>query len=404
MIALPRISKPRRAPAVSGDGDRMDGQGDSIPLSLEEASDLIACLYDTALDPGCWPVVLDRFRRQLGFEQAVVSLQELPSGRVLLHETAGMAPEWIARIGDYASDILALWGGPGWLAAHPAEEPAVMSWVNPEIASGTSRNRYFLEWHRPQGLIDVLSVKLTPDTTSLTGASLVRHERQGPIGAIDVDRVRIFAPHLRRAMQISRLMDLRRVTDSAAAATLESLATPVLLLDADLTLIHANAAGARMLEEGRPLRLRGRRVEAEPAARRRLAAGVRALSFGGSARAGEIALTGRDGQPVMLHLVALDRQATAIGLGGVLVAVSGQEAARSHSFETMGLALGMTPAQAAVFHLLAEGHSVADAAEHLGIAVSTLRSHLLQIYEKCGLRGQADLVRMAARLQSPFTP
>lgn len=381
----------------------MDGRGHAAALSLEEASDLIACLYDTALDPGCWPAVLDRFRERLGFEQAAVSLQELPSGRVLLHETAGMAPEWVARIADYSSDLLALWGGPGWLAAHPAEEPAVMSWVNPEIALGTSRNRYYLEWHRPQGLIDVLSVKLTPDTTSLTGASLVRHERQGPIGPVDVERMRIFAPHLRRAMQISRLMDLRRLTDSAAAATLESLATPVLLVDADLGLIHANGAGVRMLEEGRPLRLRGRRIEAEPAARRRLAAGVRALALGGMARAGEIALTGHDGQPVMLHLVALDQQAAAIGLSGVLIAVSGLEGARSHSFETIGLALGMTRAQAAVFHLLAEGHSVPDAAARLGIAVSTLRSHLLQIYEKCGLRGQADLVRMAARMQSPFT-
>ncbi len=380
----------------------MGRQGYKAALSLEEASDLIACLYDTALDPSCWPVVLDRFREQLGFEQAAVTLQELPSGRVLLNENAGMEPEWVARIPDYAADIVALWGGPGWLAAHPAGEPVVLSWVNSEIASGSSRNRYYLEWHRPQGLIDSLSVKLAPDTTSLSGASLVRHERQGPIGPVDVERMRVFAPHLCRAMQISRLMDLRQLTNNAAAATLESLATPVLLVDADLGLIHANGAGARMLEAGRPLRLRGRRVEAGPAVRRRLAAGVRSLALGGTARAGGIAVTGTDGQPMMLHLLVLDRQAAVIGLGGVLIAVSGLEGTRSHSFETIGLALGMTRAQAAVFHLLADGHSVTDAAERLGIAVSTLRSHLVQIYEKCGLKGQADLVRMAARLQSPF--
>ncbi len=374
-----------------------------MELAPKAVSDLIGRLYDAALDPGRWPGTLDDFRARLGFEQAALSLQEMPSGRVMLNETAGMQPEWAARIPEYAADIVALWGGAAWLMAQRPDDPVVLSHVNPEVAAGTCSNRYYREWRKPQGLIDTLAVKIAPDTTSIASASLIRHERQGPIESVDVERMRLFAPHLRRAIQIGRLLDPRRLVDDAAATTLERLGTPVLLVDAERVLLHANEAGARLLETGTPLRIRSGRVEpASLEARRKLADAVRGLLAGRLPRAGEIGLAARNGHPLMLHLIAVKRGEVDFGPRGVLIAVSGMTGAQKVSVETIGLALGMTRAQAAVFQAMAEARSTAEAAERMGIAVSTLRSHLVQIYAKCGLRGQGDLVDLAARLRSPF--
>ena len=57
--------------------------------------------------------------------------------------------------------------------------------------------------------------------------------------------------------------------------------------------------------------------------------------------------------------------------------------------------------EARVFDLIARGLTPAEAAEKLGVGVSTVRTHLLHIFDKTGLRRQADLVRMAAGLALP---
>ena len=49
---------------------------------------------------------------------------------------------------------------------------------------------------------------------------------------------------------------------------------------------------------------------------------------------------------------------------------------------------------------MAEGETVAAASRALGINESTVRTHLLRIFEKTGTSRQADLVRLAASLTS----
>jgi DNA-binding CsgD family transcriptional regulator len=55
-----------------------------------------------------------------------------------------------------------------------------------------------------------------------------------------------------------------------------------------------------------------------------------------------------------------------------------------------------------VFDLIAGGRTVAEAAGALGIGVSTVRTHLLRIFDKTGTHRQADLVRMASALAAPL--
>jgi DNA-binding NarL/FixJ family response regulator len=45
---------------------------------------------------------------------------------------------------------------------------------------------------------------------------------------------------------------------------------------------------------------------------------------------------------------------------------------------------------------------VSDCAEALGVADSTIKAHLHQVFEKTGRRRQADLVRLVAEFSSPF--
>lgn len=377
-------------------------------LAAADMSDLIGLIYDCALDPDLWPATLARLKDRLGFIHATLSLQEMPSGRVLLNVTSGIPSPWSERIADYGQDIIALWGGPRLVAQAPLEEPVLLSRMNPEVRDGTSRNRYYLEWRKPQGLIDTVALGLTRDTGSLAAASLVRHRDQGPVDERDLELIRLFAPHLKRAVTIGRLLEAQTIAAASFEAVLDGVGTPILLVDASMRLVHANSAGHAALEHGDPLHLRDGAVgSANLAVARALAAalaqtvsdesGINRMGLG-------IPALSEDGSAHALHVLPLLKGGTRARLRpGATAALflSSSNAQRTEVGQIVAALFDLSRAEARVFEQIASGETVADAAATLGIGASTVRTHLLRIFEKVGVRRQADLVKLAAALALP---
>jgi DNA-binding CsgD family transcriptional regulator len=59
---------------------------------------------------------------------------------------------------------------------------------------------------------------------------------------------------------------------------------------------------------------------------------------------------------------------------------------------------GLTKAEQCLLDILARGASLPDAAQMLGVARSTARTHLQRLFDKTGKRRQVDLLRMVASL------
>ncbi len=69
--------------------------------------------------------------------------------------------------------------------------------------------------------------------------------------------------------------------------------------------------------------------------------------------------------------------------------------------ETARQAYGLSPAQARLARLIAEGHDLAVAAESLGVSVNTVRTHLQRMFDRTGARSQAALVRALLSAEVP---
>ncbi len=344
----------------------------------------------------------------LGFEHATLTLQAMPAGSVMLNVTSGIASPWLERIPEYGEDIVALWGGARAIAAAPMDEPVILSRMNPEVADGSSRNRYFLEWRRPQGLIDTVAIGLLKDRANLAAASFVRHERQGPIGDADVGRVDLFAPHLRRAVNISRLLDLQAVRAATFEAVLDGVCAPVFLVGEDLELVHANRAGGEMLQSTGGISLaRGRLALGDTRVQSALEAAVRrgtqAEALVGGAGFG---LPFPDAEPEAraIHVLPLTRGELRPGLkaGAAAAVFVSTGSAPSQIRELAATLYDLSRSEASVFERIALGDGAPEAAEALGVSASTVRTHLLRIYQKTGVHRQSQLVRLAAGLRSPL--
>src|SRR5262249_27192921 len=62
---------------------------------------------------------------------------------------------------------------------------------------------------------------------------------------------------------------------------------------------------------------------------------------------------------------------------------------------------GLTPAETRLLSSLLAGRTLAESAQALGIAMSTARTHLDNIFAKTGVTRQADLVRLGTGLVPP---
>ena len=372
------------------------------PISPEGLSALIALIYDAAIDPEQWPVAMEAMRLALDFEVATLNLHLLASAEVLLNITCNVPAAYVPLIDELAPEVLERWGGERVVAGLPMHEPAVLSWVSPDFDLATTTNRYYREFAQPQGLIDVLGIGLARDAGSLGSLAFGRHERAGPIGDREVRLARLLLPHLQRAATVNRMMDRARLAQS----TLASLRAPILLVDEDLRLIHANPAAEAILRTGDPMRLvDGQLVAAGAGVGSALAVAIRqaAVDEAGLDRKGlGIPLRSKDGAAGALHVMPIGGRHRAAAHGAVAaVFIARAGTAFLPPTEIVAALFGLTPAEARVFGAAARGETIDEIAGSVRVGRSTAKTHLLRVYEKLGVRKQLDLVQIALSLAPP---
>jgi DNA-binding CsgD family transcriptional regulator len=368
---------------------------------------MIGSIYDCSLDPSCWPSTLMALRRGLDAHNASLSLVDMQSGAIHLNIASGIEGIWLDRLGDYTLDVLEQWGGYAKVQSYPVGEPLLLSEVNSDGL--TDKNRYVREWGKPQGVIDTMAFVLARDTTSIGTLGLGRHKSAGPFSATDIELARLLAPHLQRAVAITRLLDVKAVTAATCAAVLDTLAVSVIVTDVHLALVHANAAAEGMLRLGDPVRVKAGTVSARStgvASALAVAVTQAARDECAIARKGlGVPAQGEDGRAYVLHVLPLRFGAfrpTLMPSAVAAIFVSPAVAPLPAPKAALAALFDLTPMEAQVLEHIAAGRTRADTARALGVGFSTLKTHLLHLFEKTGCHRQADLVALAASFALPL--
>ena len=82
----------------------------------------------------------------------------------------------------------------------------------------------------------------------------------------------------------------------------------------------------------------------------------------------------------------------------------GAPANEADGAEAMAAAFSLTSAETRLVENLLAGHSLKESAAALGVAVTTAKTHLENIFQKTGVRRQVELMRLSARVASPARP
>lgn len=371
-------------------------------------NELIGAIYDATIEPALWQAVVDRIRERFRFQLAVLAINRLPDMSPVL-QIASNVPPWFAQhAGDYTDAIPELWGGLGVIARLPLEEPIIQSQVHdfrqhPE-------NRWYKEWSVPQGLVDQVVIGLVNDPTTVASLGMGVHHSRPPVTSDELDELRLLAPHLRRAATISNLLGAAGAEAATFRAAFDAIGTGGLIVDADLTIRHANRAADAMLRTGDPIRSHDGRLQiAHDVVPGRLEEAVQAMASLPEIELGRrgVSIPARrdDGTAVSLHVMPLERRTVPTGTAeGAAAAVFIADGATSWATATDTVAIlhDLTPAEARVFELVAAGRTSQQIAKELGIAASTLRTHLLRVFNKTGRHSRTQLVRLASEIRLPL--
>jgi DNA-binding CsgD family transcriptional regulator/PAS domain-containing protein len=272
------------------------------------------------------------------------------------------------------------------------------------------RGRFYREWARPHGWVDVASAVIEKSATSCTFLSVVRHEANGLVDDEMRRRMALLIPHVRRALLIGKTIHRKQTEAVCFSDVLDGLSAGMILVDANGRIVHTNNAGNAILDAGDFLRsVCGRLVASDLAINAALReilvaanAGDAALGVKGIA----LPLTAHDGERYVAHVLPLTSGARReAGLAYNAVAALFIRKASLEPFsppEVIGEMYKLTPSELRVLLAIVDIGGVPEVAAALGVAVTTIKTHLSRLFEKTGVARQADLVKLVAGFSTPL--
>jgi len=366
---------------------------------------LIGDIYDATLDPSLWVGVLGKAALFVGGSGAALVAKSASTKTGAVVYDYGVDPYYRqlyfehyikldpATTGQFFADL---------------EEPIATADLMPydEFLA----TRFYREWARPQGLVDFITAVLDKSTTSAAMFGVFRHERDGVADDDTRRRMRLIVPHIRRAVLIGRLIDLKKTEAATFADALDGISAGMFLVDASARIVHANAAGHGILATDDFLRSFGDRLVAGDTQVDQALREVFAAAGSGDAAVGSkgiaVPLTARDGERHVAHVLPLttgerrrgDISCTAVA--ALFVRKAEMEAPSPP--EVIAKTYDLTPTELRVLLGIVEVGGIPEVADALGVAESTVKTHVGRLFEKTGACRQADLVRLVAGFSNPL--
>ena len=264
--------------------------------------------------------------------------------------------------------------------------------------------RYHREWGQPQGLFDYMALYLIKTPTRLASLDVARHEDAGIYSSREMQIGELLVPHLRRALTISNALDAVTIEKARLADTLDALSLGVVLADEGSRILHANRAAESMMRDGGLVADGGGRLHANDASANAEINAAIQFATSNESQIGKtglaVRLTQEGAAPVVAHVLPLARGDVRTRLDPTAVAAVFINSSRD-DHRRLGAAagtFGLTAAETRVLTRVLSGRNVNETAHDLGVASSTVRSHLDSIFVKTGVARQSDLIKLVARI------
>jgi DNA-binding CsgD family transcriptional regulator len=364
---------------------------------------LVEKLYWSAADVDQWQSFLEALADALRCSTTQLIVHDFSDHSGAIAASARFDPDLQRLYDQYYGGINVFFATPSALTAAGGVYTGSMLCANRAL----ERSEYYCDFFRKVPAYHALGATIRGGPHDIAFISCLRDKNAGSFGK-EVDWLRLLLPHLQRALEIHRGLLGAEGLAYASLDALEQLDRAVLLLDAAGSVVNANRAAADILARRDGLTLDHQELHAATPhetslLRRAITDAGRTSAGAGFGSGGTIMLarpSGRRPLAVVVAPVAASRVFLKSRSVTAMVFISDPESPSLPTEDALQTLLGLTPAEARLTHLLAQGLRLTQAAERLDVRTETLRTRLKDIFAKTNTHRQSELVQRVIELGS----
>jgi DNA-binding CsgD family transcriptional regulator len=381
--------------SLSANRKMVAGKGILEQTFAAEMSEIIGRIYDCALDPTRWPVALGAIQSFVGGNRVRIFLFNTNPIHPGDGESFGVDRDFNRAFDRDAETLASIKYG---FVVGEMDKAMTLSEVlgtsggrdvNGRLAYDT---RFYREWMEPRGAHDALSVLVFKTAKRFGGLAMTRSSPLPPFGAAEKEKIRLIAPHVRRALTISNLIGEQAAAGNRLMQLIDSLAAPIVIASPTGAIEQMNVA-ARRLIEARHLVSAERGVLRSVSSTAREA--LRSALMNGTHRMTTVALDAINGPGLIVTILPLTGNSGGAETVAIFFHADGETTTLPG--EAFAKLYKLTGTELRIAMLLVEGANVIEIAERLGSSVETVRWHVKNLRVKTGSARTSDLIRCAAR-------
>ena len=360
--------------------------------------ELVNLLYDAALDDQLWSGLAAKIARVFESTSTVlktygsgdhVQLLEVTDNLVVAPKDQAWADYW------HHKDL--------WVERSVALGLGRIGTSQDLIADAEyERTGFYQEWNRRLDIYHMVGAVFPIDRNTMGVLGIHRPKRAGAYAQEDRRRVARFLPHLNRALRLRQRLEQTAIAQTASLDALERLDTAVFVLDGECRVLHSNRLGSQLVHDTTEVKVRAGRVrlsdpELDSQLLRRVREAIRTAA-GVPQTPGSVFAEPRVGRlPITVLVTPLratwSRRGAASPAALVFMRDPEHAAPAQHLLREL---FGLTPTEAAIAAVLAQGQGLEQIAAQFNIGLGTVRSHVKTILAKTGTHRQAQLVALLA--------
>lgn len=357
------------------------------PASTSELLTLITALYGSLVEDEPWRTFLSKLRQYMHAKHATLIVTRSPATPPSLMITPTADPAHIEAYRDHLFRI------DPFINLPEGEVVSLHDFLGDFTQS--EFNRDYLQF---EDAAHILGVDLHGSGGFETRLRITRARGDNAFTAEDRQRCAAIVPHLRQAIEIFQRLETSRSEHAVYSGAIEQFAVGTIILDRQYNVIRHNSIADEILKEADGILLSGARIVlATPGQDAAFRAFLKKVPGEGDAQG---------------HIFRVQRPSGKRDLGVVARPVATPDFLHAGSAPAIALFLGdperqfdvtsdalrelfeLTRTESRIAACLANGLTVQDSADRLGIAINTARAHLRAIYAKTGVCRQSQLVHL----------
>jgi DNA-binding CsgD family transcriptional regulator/PAS domain-containing protein len=363
----------------------------------EELLDLVGRIYEAALDCSLWPDVLTRLAHAFHGQTACLFQHDVATGATSRLASVNLSPRLFA---DYESYY---WAKDIW-SPNPRRHAVGTAYASHDVIPDRVllRSEFYNDLLKPHRLFYAIGGLPLVEDNRVFVLGMHRPKASTQYGPAQVRDLQRLMPHLARALQIQHRVEQTAAERDGLLEIADCLHHGMVVYDARGRILRVNRVGGEICRQADGLTISKEVLTAaSPAETSRLGQlvydCVHTANGNGQASGGPLLITrpsGRRSYALLVTPLRAGRKGLEERRPAAVVFLSDPDQSPETPAGALARLYGLTRAEARVVHALASGQRIEDIAEQSQRSLSTVRTQLKQVFQKTGVRRQAELVRL----------